>query len=278
MQMERVIDKIANAAENSYPHTDEYLGEDGLLHCRKCNGILQCVVEVFGKKKTVRCACRCVTAEADKFKERQRLEQLDRVRRICFQGTNMKAWSFENDDRRNPQLSDAMKRYADNFIQFKAGGKGLLMYGDAGTGKTFYAACIANAIIEKGQRPLMTNFAQIVNNVQGTWEKQEYITDLCSYDLLIIDDLGIERKTDTMQEIVFNVIDTRYRSGLPMIITTNLTPQEFTKASEIGNRRIYDRIIERCLAIEVAGGSRRREAAKTGWNEMREQLGMEVKK
>ncbi len=275
--IEQVIGGLAARAEQAYPHTNEYMGDDGLLYCQKCNGKRQCEVEVFGKKKIVRCACRCVTAEADAFKERQRLEQLDRVRRVCFQGTNMEAWCFRNDDRRNRQLSDAMKRYADNFLDFKNNGKGLLLYGDAGTGKTFYAACIANAIIEKGQRPLMTNFAQVINNVQGTWEKQEYINSLCSYDLLIIDDLGIERDTKPVQEIVFNVIDTRYRSGLPMIITTNLTPKEFTKATEIGNKRIYDRIIERCLAVEVAGESRRREAAKTEWNDMRKQLGMEVR-
>jgi DNA replication protein DnaC len=275
--MEQAYVSVEKNAENAYPHINEYIGEDGLLHCSTCNGKRQCEVEIFGKRKIVRCACRCVTAERDAFKERQRQEQLDRVRNICFQGTNMDAWCFKNDDRRNPQLSDAMKRYADNFVEFKNKGKGMLLYGDAGTGKTFYAACIANEIIEKGQRPMMTNFAQVINNVQSTWEKQEYINDLCKYDLLIIDDLGIERQTTTVQEIVFNVIDTRYRSGLPMIITTNLTPKEFTKATEIGNKRIYDRIIERCLAVEVAGESRRREAAKTEWNDMRKQLGMEIK-
>ena len=275
--MGQVIANLAAKAEHACPHINEYVGEDGLLHCSVCNGKRQCEVEFLGKKKIVRCACRCVTADADAFKERQKREQLDRIRNICFQGTNMEAWCFKNDDRRNPKLSDAMKRYADNFMDFKKGGKGFLLYGDAGTGKTFYAACVANAIIEKGQRPLMTNFAQVINNVQSTWEKQEYINDLCKYDLLIIDDLGIERQTTTVQEIVFNVIDTRYRSGLPMIITTNLTPQEFTKATDIGNKRIYDRIIERCLPVEVAGESRRREAAKTEWNMMRQNLGLDVK-
>ena len=51
----------------------------------------------------------------------------------------------------------------------------------------------------------------------------EYISRLCRYPLLILDDFGMERGTEYGLEQVFNVIDSRYRSRKPLIVTTNLT-------------------------------------------------------
>ena len=78
-------------------------------------------------------------------------------------------------------------------------------------------------------------------------EKIKYINSLKRYALLILDDLGAERKSEYMQEQVYNIIDARYKSGLPMIITTNLTAEEMKKPSDLGNSRIYDRILERMM-------------------------------
>lgn len=272
----QIVNKTIAAAEATGKREDEYTGEDGLLRCKVCGGARQTVVEIFGKTRIVRCVCACYQEKERQKEEQAKREAAERRRSVCFQGTNMNAWSFENDDRQRPELSNAIRKYAENFAEYRSDGRGLLLYGDVGTGKTFYAACIANAVITQGYKALMTNFAQIANALQSTWEKQEYIDDLCSYDLLIIDDLGAERKSEFMQEMVFNVIDARYRAGAPVIITTNLTAAELSKPGEIGYSRIYDRVMERCLAIKVDGQSRRREEAKKSWGEMRKQLGLEV--
>lgn len=75
---------------------------------------------------------------------------------------------------------------------------------------------------------LMTNFSRILNALSGLYseEKNQYIDSLNQYSLLIIDDLGIERSTEFALEQVFNVIDSRYRSKLPLIVTTNMTLEE----------------------------------------------------
>ena len=63
-------------------------------------------------------------------------------------------------------------------------------------------------------------------------DRNQFINSLNRYSLLIIDDLGIERNSDFALEQVFNVIDSRYRSKKPLIITTNLTLSELNNAAD----------------------------------------------
>ena len=93
------------------------------------------------------------------------------------------------------------------------------------------------------------------------------------YSLLILDDLGIERKTGYMQENIYTIIDNRYRIGLPMIITTNLTRQDFV-TDDITLKRIYDRILERCIPVEVTGTNRRYANARQDMESARRLLGL----
>lgn len=276
-----MLDRIEALATASGPTGDEYTDEaDGILHCRVCGGAKQTRIAhpITGEKRVVPCVCDCVKREREAQKERDRRDAADRARSTCFQGTNMHRWNFANDDHKRPELSAALQKYADEFPQYYKQSQGLLLHGPVGTGKTFFAACVANAVIDLGYKALMTNFANVANTLWSVKDREAYIKDLVKYDLLILDDLGAERKnSDFMQEIVFNVIDARYRAGGPVIVTTNLTPDELTQSAEMGYSRIYDRILERCLAVKVDGASRRRQTAAKSWAEMRKQLGMEVR-
>lgn len=82
------------------------------------------------------------------------------------------------------------------------------------------------------------------------------------YDLLIIDDLGVERNTEYAMEQMFHVIDCRYRSRKPMIITTNLKLEEIKNPPDLAHARIYDRILERCAPILFDGKNFREENAE----------------
>ena len=86
----------------------------------------------------------------------------------------------------------------------------------------------------------MTNFSRILNTLTGMHfeDRNQFINSLNRYSLLIIDDLGIERNSDFALEQVFNVIDSRYRSKKPLIITTNLTLSELNNAADIAHKRI----------------------------------------
>lgn len=276
MSMITALNNMIDSISQNVPKAEnEYIGDDGLLHCAVCHKKTQTIVEFEGEKRMVRCICDCKQKELGAYKQAEIQAENERMRRRCFAETNMAGWTFANDDGKNPKISNAMKRYSDDFRDFKEEGRGLLLYGSVGTGKTYYAACIANALIDIGYSVLMTNFARLTNEIQGRFDdKNEYIDSLNRYSLLIIDDLGAERKSEYMQETVFSIIDSRYRSGLPFIITTNLSAEEIKKNGDIGYSRIYDRILERCFPIEVKGESRRRQNLKDNFADVKERLGL----
>lgn len=192
-----------------------------------------------------------------------------------FPDSEMEKWSFDKDDLSNEKISTIARKYVDNFDEMKSRGKGLLFYGSVGTGKTFMSACIANALIEKGHPCLVTNFARLCNTISGMFDgKQQYIDGLDKFHLLVIDDLASERDTEYMGEIVQNIIDARYRSGLPLIITTNLTADELKHPAEMRKKRIYSRLFEMCVPIEVKGKDRRKEKIKSDYKDLEELLGL----
>lgn len=277
---EGMMGMVAAKAETAAETETEYLAEDGLLHCRICGGKRQTIITPpfeGAQPRTVRCWCDCPT-EQDKQAEREKQIKLEQRLSVCFRGTEeLKNSTFTADDGAgDPVLVQAAKRYAADFPQHMRDGMGLLYYGPVGTGKTFLAACIANDVLAKGYRVRLTSFARLADEIWAVSDKAAYIADLCKYDLVILDDLGVERKTEYMQEMVYKIVNARYVAGAPVIVTTNLTPAELAKPADIGYARTYDRLLEKCLPIKVDGGSRRRAAAADTWGEMRRQLGMEV--
>ena len=109
----------------------------------------------------------------------------------------------------------------------------------------------------------MTNFALILNDLAASYkDRNEYISRLCSFPLLILDDFGMERGTEYGLEQVYNVIDSRYRSGKPLIVTTNLTLEELQNPEDTAHKRIYDRVTEMCTPVCFSGVNFRREKAQ----------------
>ena len=251
--------------------------KSGLLMCGACGEPKQHVIDLAGTKMIVPCACRC-TREQDKARkealERQRAEyELSRRRCECFGDDLKKAgYTFAADDRRSAAVSDTARGYANDFADQRKQGKGLLFLGAVGTGKTFYACCIANAVIDAGYSAIVTNFAEIANDLQATFDKGGVHKRLLRTDLLVLDDLAAERDTSFMQEIVFQVIEERSAAGKPMILTSNLSPQEFLHPAELSRDRVFSRVAEVCTIVSVTGIDRRMERRKMEQREDRNRL------
>lgn len=236
---------------------DEYIDKtSGLVYCKKCHTPRQASVELGGTLFHPCCICQCQSEarelELEKEKQLQEQQRIARLKANGLQDASLRQFTFANDTGINPEMQKAHS-YVEHWPEMKATATGLLLWGNVGTGKSFFAGCIANALLDQGVPVLMTNFSRILNALTGMFsdDRNKYIDSLNHYSLLIIDDLGMERGTEYALEQVFNVIDARLRSNLPLIVTTNLTLDELKHPADLAHERIYSRVLERCIPLKI---------------------------
>ncbi len=237
---------------------DEYVDQPtNLIYCSKCHTPRQHRFESNGTTFAPRCMCTCMSKEYEKKEQERRhrefLDLVARNRNVGLSDPAQRKHTFENDLGYNSKQMAMAKNYVLHWDEFRKDSLGLLFWGCVGTGKSYIAGCIANALLDKGIPVMMTNFTRLLNKLTDMYsgDRNAYIDSFNSYPLLIIDDLGVERKSEFAREQVFNVIDSRYRSQLPLIVTTNLTLEYLKEPEELAQVRIYDRVLERCTPILV---------------------------
>jgi len=235
-------------------------------HCQSCNTPNKAQSIICGKLFNMPVMCRCEKEKYDKettaIAEMERKAKIERMRCGGIPRRFMHDWTIENGKRKAPEVMNKAQSYVDKWEINKQKNRGLLLWGNVGRGKTYFATATANALIDKGISVKMTSFPRILDDLTGFSVKNrtEYIERLIRYDLLIIDDLGVERKTDFGQEIVYNVIDQRILSNKPLIITTNLTLDQLKNPSDVTGARIYDRVLSVCYPICFNGDNLRGKA------------------
>lgn len=264
-------------SDKELQNDEDFYGDDGLLYCGKCRSQKEYALKMLsGEVLRLPCMCKCATEKENTnarkreyFQTMERINVLKKSSLIESKYKNAKFASFiRTDDNRN--LYETAKKYVDDFVNMFDKNQGIIFWGEVGTGKSYTAACIANELLDRMVPVVMTSFVKLL---QRTRELQlnetEYIERIDEADLLIIDDLGAERNTDYALEKVYNIIDSRYRTGKPLILTTNMTIGEMKSAADIRYKRIYDRVFEMCYPIEVKGKSWRKVEAAKRYAEMK---------
>ena len=276
---------IAEAGfKHQKPHEGDYFSDDGMLMCGVCKEPRWAYIEFDDPTeeepdrrtplKVVR-ACRCdreeEKAEQRKKKDQEADERISRLRRLSLMDEKFNDATFENFSvtKANERNFRFCRNYAKQYEVMMVKNQGLLFYGDVGTGKSFAAACIANDLMSRGISVVMTSFVKILEALDDRSEREtDIINRVNSAKLLIIDDLGTERSTSYGLEKVYNIIDTRYRKKLPMILTTNIDVAEMKSETDIRYSRIYDRIFEVCYPLPFAGTNWRKKQAGQRFQDM----------
>lgn len=257
---------------------------DGILYCGKCGEPKQAMVEwipdVNGNtcQRLVPVACRCVReAEAKAAAEDRKQQFRHNLRQMHdtygLHGPGMERYSFDLDDSPDSPISRTCREYVNQWKDMRKDNIGILFYGSVGTGKSYYAGCIVNALLDRLVPAAMASFPSLITILQGTSERQNVIRHLQDYRMLALDDLGAERDSAYALEQVWNIVDARAVSKLPMIVTTNLDLEDMQRETNMQQKRIYDRVIECCpIQLRMDGESRRKQISDARREKARELL------
>lgn len=265
---------------------EEIAGADGFLCCSICGEPVEREINmpfqdsIGGQRKRVRCVCRCQREEKEAYEARIRFEEeqrtIDNLRQLSLMDASLNSAKFAcyKVTEENRKAFGIAKRYVENFTQMFAEGQGILFWGSVGTGKSYTAAAIANELLDRMQSVIMTSFIRLLDEMSDFESKNDrwYIRKMNQAKLLIIDDLGAERGTDFSLEKVYDIIDSRYRTGKPVILTTNQEISQMKSCEDIRYSRIYDRIFKMCFPVKMDGMSWRKKDAAKRFAEMKNLL------
>ena len=281
----------ANGLRNQTRNDGDYEDENGILICGKCGEPRQRFMlfddptdddpEHKSELKVVT-MCRCEREEEEREKRKEEaakdMEKIQRLRNASLldeklRGATFDAFKVTKYNERNLKLC---RRYAMKFDQMVEKDQGLIFWGSVGSGKSFAAACIANYLLDRKVPVVMTSFVKLLEVFQSGRDEETSILNRLGYaKLVIFDDLGAERGTDYALEKVYNIVDSRYRKSLPMILTTNLTIEDMKSEVDMRYRRIYDRVFETCYPMQFTGPSWRMKEASRRYKDMEELLGVD---
>lgn len=260
----------------------DYTNDEGMLCCGECRKPKQMRLDVpmIGERVVpVLCACGIARRDAEEaYMEAQRRQQrINELRMDGILSRDHLGMTFDADDGTDPKMATIARNYVENWREIKQQpSPGLLLTGGVGGGKTFWAACIANALIDRGYSALVTNVPTLIQSMAEDFErnKRRILDNIASVDLLVLDDIGFERSTSYGHEKLFEIIDARYLSKRPLIVTTNLSFMELENPAQMEYKRVFDRIIGMTRPMVVKADGRRKRIALESSRTMDKLLGI----
>src|SRR5271155_166078 len=187
--------------------------------------------------------------------------------------------SYEPDYGQADQSLAAAYMMARNFVTgypVTTEGRGLLLTGDVGIGKTHLAVGILHALIlEKGVRGLFCDYRELLKRIQESYNplvattELEILAPVFEAEVLILDELGAQKPTDWVWDTVALILNTRYNDKRTTLITTNYpnspaalaqqrtaAPGNVMREETLGDRigeRMRSRLAEMCVEVKMRG-------------------------
>lgn len=230
---------------------------------------------VLWSRQPIPCSCDQAVAKAAELAaqeeaERVAQEEAEHVARIesmtkaagirpRFLSRTFESFEVNADNERPLKVA---RRYVDTFMERAAEGSGLYFVGEVGTGKTHLAVAIALALIAQGHRCLFTTSPDLLSEVRETYSgngsEEAVLRQYRECGLLVLDDLGKESPSDWTCATLFSLVNDRYESMLPVIVTTQYDDDELCRRLGKGGdiktaEALVSRLHEMCYRVDLVG-------------------------
>jgi len=246
--------------------------------CPHCLEIVpKLTLNVLGKEKIIQPWCHCEVTERDReYNEPAELKSKREIENK-FSITNMGERFAESTFEKfiaapgTESAFDYALSYANTFPTY--GGDALMIWGPYGNGKSHLAAAVAHKVKSQGHTVVFQTMPELLERIRETFNDRKnketekdimYALQNCA--LLVLDDVGAEKLSDWVQDVLFRIVDGRYRQKRPIMYTTNLKPSDLK--DRVGPR-IYDRIVETSIMVENKGTSYRMKVAEKRFRDMK---------
>lgn len=233
--------------------------------CPVCKEPLERDIKIGNETIRLRRRCSCELEERKREEECYEIaRKAERARDIIYDGyLNIKFAepSFSKDDCANSAMSERLLRYCDKWEEIKRKNIGLYLFGNTGSGKTFYASAIANRIRrEVNDYVLIGSASSFIQETFGDFGKGRKLMEykITHYPLMVIDDLGTENQSDFNLSAIEQIIDLRLGARLPLIVTSNFSPKDLYLDGGLLGERIKSRLSEMCVPLLVRASDRRK--------------------
>lgn len=258
-----MIHKLAELSKTIKEPTTEQLNNYNIWKCEECG---ETILETLENGETISHICSCK-------KQKQTLYRIEKFKKLSITDRNSGNDTFNNavlTCGAEKQLYGKIKKYVQGYDKVLEINDGLLFLGKPGTGKTFLANCICNYLTKHNYTVLSFNLGSYLRTLKDDFSQEStFLRAVEDVDMLFLDDLGSEKVSDEWgKEKIFAIIDTRYRTAKPILITTNLDMAELKQFLEFRKSdKILDRINQMTKQFNFSWVSKRKPNKKSFWEE-----------